>query len=318
MKKTVVKTEKFPFAIHHESKVMFLGSCFAENLSALMKAHAFNVEANPFGVLFHPFSITNVILQSLEDTSYNSSIIQREDVFLSWDASSIVYTMSREEMNATLANKYTSLKAQLKDADVLFLTLGTAWGYSLKTSGRHVANCHKFPSDMFDKQLTPVDEMLEAMRKTIDLLLAVNPTLKIVMTVSPVRHVKDGLIENTRSKARLIELVHTLISGYSSVYYFPAYEIVLDELRDYAYFEGDGVHPNSFAVSHIWETFSTYFFSQETLRLAKSFHSLVKLKEHRLIHEESKASKDFKLQLIQKIKDFQQANPKIDCSFFKV
>jgi hypothetical protein len=314
MKKTILKPVVFPFSISHQTNVLFLGSCFSENLSELMVQHGFNISSNPYGVLFHPFSLSKIVRNVLNNISFESSIVQRDDVFLSWNTNSLIYGMSRDELQAKLVAISSKFKTQLIHADVLFITLGTAWEYQQKTTGVHVANCHKFPSENFEKSLTSIKDMESILADDIKLLLTLNPSLKIVLTVSPVRHSKDGLIENSRSKARILEVAHLVKDKFSAVHYFPAYELVLDELRDYAYFNEDGVHPNKYAIDQVWNYFVTSFFNSETQNLAERFNGLLKLAKHRLIHEESQSSIKFKENLIKKIKELQIEAPLLNFS----
>lgn len=317
MKKTSLKQLDFPFSVSHESTLVMVGSCFAENLSEKLTHHGFHVLVNPFGVLFHPFAIAKVLSNALKRITFKSSVVQREDVFLSWDTNSSLYGMDSPSYTEKLDAISHELKKQLQNTNVLFLTFGTAWVYNHLESQQYVANCHKFPSQQFEKSLASVAQMNEMLAPIFDTLLKLNPSLKIVLTVSPVRHVKDGIVENTRSKARLIELVHTLVATNQSVYYFPAYELVLDELRDYAYFEADGVHPNEYAVQRIWDYFSDSFFDTKTKELATQFAALSKQFNHKPLHEESTVVNDFKQKLAEKVRVFKKENPYLNYMFLE-
>lgn len=315
MRKTEVNPIDYPFSISHDSKVLFLGSCFAETISEQMKQRGFHVLANPFGVLFHPYSLAKVIKSSLNEEALNESIVQREDVFLSWCANSNIYAMRRDDMAQRLYELSNQLKMQLATSNVLFLTFGTAWEYLLKEEGSHVANCHKFPSALFEKKLSTVQELEKQFSPIVEVICKINPSIQLVLTVSPVRHSKDGLVENSRSKARLIELVHALVEKYKKVTYFPAYELVLDELRDYAYYKEDGVHPNQQAINYVWHYFASSFFDTKTQALAERFLGLVKLKQHKPIHKESKAAEAFKASIAKKREALQKEAPQLDFNY---
>lgn len=317
MKKTPLKQLDFPFSVSHESTLVFVGSCFAENLSKKLTLHGFHVLANPFGVLFHPFAIAKVLSNALKGVTFKPSVVQREDVFLSWDTNGSFYGIDFQCYIEKLDAISHELKKQLQNTNVLFLTFGTAWVYNHLESKQYVANCHKFPAQQFEKSLASVAQMNEMLKTVFDTLLKLNPSLKIVLTVSPVRHVKDGIVENTRSKARLIELVHTLVESNQSVYYFPAYELVLDELRDYAFFEADGVHPNDYAIERIWDYFTACFFDAKTNELATQFAALSKQFNHIPLHKESKAVNDFKQKLAEKIRVFKIENPYLNYTFLE-
>lgn len=179
---------------------------------------------------------------------------------------------------------------EIADAKMLFVTFGTAWVYENNESQSLVANCHKIPQNKFSKRLLTIEEIVAKWKKVIALLKELNPSLDIVFTLSPVRHVKDGLAENARSKATLLNAIYQLVEEERQLRYFPAYEIVLDELRDYAYYTIDGVHPNELAIAEIWEKFKATYFTAETKQINAELIQLKQLMNHRLQHPESKAS----------------------------
>ena len=277
--------------IDHHAPILLLGSCFSSNIAKELANSGFHVLSNPFGVIFHPEPIARFIRECLQEI-FPERIVQREDVFLSWDASSEVYAMSEEQLKTDLAAIRAEFRSQLEKAKVLIVTLGSAHGYRLKLTGEIVANCHKASKTAFSKELIPIEEMESSWSETLQLLKTAYPELEVIFTVSPVRYSRDGWVENNRSKARLLQLTE-LLEQKEGVFYFPAYEIVNDLLRDYRYFEKDGVHPNSLAIEQVWEVFRSWYFTAETQKLVKETEALRQMEQHRLLFPESAASERF-------------------------
>ncbi len=286
--------------ISHQQPVVLIGSCFSEHIAVELQQAGFHVVSNPFGVIFHPIPLARCLSETLTETT-NERTLQRDDVFLSWDASSEVYAMSESDLKSKLHNLRSELKMALSQASVLVITLGSAHGYRLNDEGTIVANCHKMPGSRFKKELTPLDELAEHWEETISALKIFNPELQLIFTVSPVRYSRDGWTENNRSKARLFELCGVLEERFG-VTYFPAYELVNDLLRDYRYFARDGVHPNELAVEEVWNLFSNWFFKEATVGLIGEMAALRRMEQHRLLFPESEASKRF-LEQFQQQKD---------------
>jgi len=304
------KPENNPVAIDHHSPVILLGSCFSEHIARELRKSGFQVLSNPFGVVFHPVPLARFIRESIADIS-DERIVQREDVFLSMDASSEVYSMSEEELGNKLRHIRGDFRSLLKTSKSLVITFGSAHGYRLITRPEEiVANCHKLPQKSFTKELTQLEELVSEWSETLTILEAINPDLKVVFTVSPVRYSRDGWIENNRSKARLFELSEVLQQRFS-VQYFPAYELVNDLLRDYRYFEKDGVHPNAFAVEEVWGLFSDWYFNGTTQQLVKEVIALRQMETHRLLFPESAASAKFLQNLHEKRESFLSLHPYI-------
>lgn len=287
MKKTTVDITLFP-VIDYRHKYLFLGSCFSENLSEKMKNNGFAMKSNPFGVVFNPISLADFFL--LSDEEIKDSVFLRDDLALSWLANSTCFTYDKKELQDKLIQQRQFFLEEIADAKLLFVTFGTAWVYENNESQSLVANCHKIPQNKFSKRLLTIEEIVAKWKKVIALLKELNPRLDIVFTLSPVRHVKDGLAENARSKATLLNAIYQLVEEERQLRYFPAYEIVLDELRDYAYYTIDGVHPNELAIAEIWEKFKATYFTAETKQINAELIQLKQLMNHRLQHPESKAS----------------------------
>lgn len=290
MKKTTVNTRSFP-VIDYRQGYLFLGSCFSENLSEKMKSNGFAIESNPFGVVFNPISLAKFFL--LTEDEIKATVFLREDVALSYLANSTCFAYEKEELQRKLVQLRDSFLTEISNSKMMFITFGTAWVYEHIESNRLVANCHKIPQKEFSKRLLTVEEIVAKWKKVIPLINEINPDLEIVFTLSPVRHTKDGLTENARSKAILLTAIHEIIEDNKKASYFPAYEIVIDELRNYAYYSTDGVHPNELAINEIWERFKITYFTEETKQINAEYIQLKQLLNHRLQHPESKASKAF-------------------------
>ncbi len=301
---------KNPIDFDYSSEIISLGSCFSDEIAKKLKFAGFRVNDNPFGVLFHPITISNVILSSLREKQ-EVFMYQREDLFFSWDASSKIFAHSEEDLVQRIKTERTKLLDSLKTSKVLLITFGSSFQYFKEEVGV-VGNCHKAPQSFFEKQLATVDEMFSVWQLTLENLKKINPKLKVFVTVSPVRHVKDGLIENTRSKARLVELSHLLVDSFKDVYYFPSYEILLDELRDYRFFTEDLIHPSQQAVEYIWECFQHAVMPVRTKELVNKVEKLKKSFLHQSLHPTSKATKLFLQKLEKQKEDLMKENENIN------
>lgn len=284
MKATHVKLPSYQYLETHD-KLIFLGSCFSEHMANSSSKLAFDTFSNPFGVIFNPISLANII--SWKEHDWRGSVFQTQDKFLSWNASGTIWSLEKEELIERVLQLSSALRNHLSRTNTLFVTFGTAWVYEYSRENRVVANCHKQSQNEFDKRCLGTDEITASWKEVLSLLEEINPQLKVVFTVSPVRHKKDGLIENNLSKGRLISAVHEIVSRHDNAYYFPSYEIVIDELRDYSYFERDGVHPNKYAIEEIEMRFLDSFLSETALNTIHSFKSIRSLMEHRILHEGS-------------------------------
>ena len=288
MKKTTVQIPNYNFRIDHHKPVCFLGSCFSENMSSKFKKHGFHIAEDPYGIIYNPFSLAQNIKDMLDENVDQQKFFEKDGVYFSWQAHSKVYGISKSDLLNKLTSRTQYFSEKLSDSEILFITFGTAFYYQQKSDV--VGNCHKFPQKQFKKKLLSVDEIVSLWEPVLKSL----PTKKVIFTVSPVRHVKDGLIENNRSKSILLEAVHQFTQK-ENAFYFPSYEIVIDELRDYAYFGKDGVHPNEFAIDYIWDKVQSSFFTEETQNDAQEFHQLYQLFQHKILFPESKSAEKFEV-----------------------
>lgn len=300
---------EYPSKIDHAQQILFLGSCFSDDISKGFQENGFNVHANPFGTIFHPTVLARFIDETIQAVE-TERIFNRKDVFLSWDAGAKNYAMSSAALSNQLNETRAAWKEHLQNTDYLFITFGTAHAYVHQELDIVVGNCHKMPSSLFQKELIDSDEMLHQWQHTLNLLKVSNPSLKVFFTVSPVRHIKDGIIENNHSKSILIQLVHELVKQ-EDCFYFPSYEIVIDELRDYRYFKEDLVHPNELAIQYIWEKLSKSLFTVQTDVIAKTYLAIKRSEQHLALHPESEESKIFREQLELRKKEFLEKNPNL-------
>jgi hypothetical protein len=275
-------TKKISFG----DKIIFLGSCFSDEMSVLAKQHGFHVISNPFGTLFHPNVIAQNILFSLrEEWAFN--IVRNHDVYLDYSCSGRVYGMSEVELKQKVLFLRNELKNELRSASHLFVTFGTAFAYHLNETNQLVGNCHKQNAQLFSKKLTEIESITSLWNEVINEIKLFNPEIQIYFTISPVRHIKDGLHENNLSKSTLFLAIKKFHIE-NSTSYFPAFELVNDVLRDYRFFKEDMVHPNQQAVQFVWAKFMNTFLSNEIIELAKKVNEIKLAMNHRLQYPESK------------------------------
>ena len=299
--------------INHEKQVLFLGSCFSDEISSKFSYHGFKTLANPFGTIFNPILLSKFIDNCIDTNQTSERIFQRKDIFLSWDASSLIYDFDINDFNKKLSEIRCNFLDWLKSSHTIFITFGSAWGYILNDTTDNtglVANCHKMPSNHFRKELSPIDLIVTRWDNTIEQIRQVNPTIQIIFTVSPVRHIKDGLIENNQSKSILIESIRQINENVNSNY-FPSYEIMIDELRDYRFFKSDLIHPSDEAVEYIWSKIKYGFFDIKTNSLVNEINTLKKQISHKYLHSESKETIETRMKLEAKLVEFKNSNPEI-------
>ena len=298
--------------IDYHSRIALFGSCFVENIGEKFKYYKFQQLQNPFGILFHPLAIENLIVNAI-----NEKVYSEEDVFYHneqwhcYETHSKLSHPSKAGLIHNLNNQIAVTNKSLKEASHIIFTLGTAWAYRKIESDIIVANCHKVPQKQFTKELLTVSEVSESLQAIVSIVKSVNPKVSIIFTVSPVRHIKDGFVENTQSKAHLIAAVHQVIEPKDQLYYFPSYEIMLDELRDYRFYNEDMLHPNSLAVDYIWERFQNIWFSQDTKNTLEEIQAIQKGLLHKPFNPNSEAHSKFLDDLKKKQNSLQSNFPHI-------
>lgn len=282
----------------HEQPLLLIGSCFSEEIGSLLQTNGFQCLVNPGGTIFHPLALAKILAWALDEPTPLRMHV-REDIYLSWDLSGTFYALSEPAFEEKTKILHQDIRHYLQHASHLLITFGTAWAYELKSDGHIVANCHKQPASQFDKKLTVLDDLQHSWEQLLDKLKAFNPHLELIFTVSPVRHLKDGIVENTRSKARLHLLTEKLCER-ANCTYFEAYEIVQDQLRDYSYFKEDGTHPNSKAIAAVWHNFQERFIGNATKQSIEEWTALQQLKAHRVLYPESREAHKLRNLILEK------------------
>ncbi|MDT8416630.1 MAG: GSCFA domain-containing protein [Lutibacter sp.] len=299
--RTNIQLQKEENQIDYASKLLLIGSCFSENISKKLAYYKFDVASNPFGILFNPKAIETLILNSI-----NEKIYTEKDVFLlnerwhCFDAHSDLSASDKNELlyNLNLAVKLTNKR--LKEATHIIITLGTSFTYRFIETNAIVGNCHKVPQKKFTKELLSVNEITASLKNICHQISAVNPKSTIIFTVSPVRHIKDGFVENSLSKAHLISAIHKSL-GEIGGKYFPSYEIMMDDLRDYRFYNSDMIHPNETAIDYIWEHFKHVWIQENTFSIMKEVDNIQKGLAHKPFNMDSIQHKAFLADLQQKI-----------------
>jgi lysophospholipase L1-like esterase len=296
--------------IDYQSKILMLGSCFSENIGDKLKYFKFQATQNPFGILFHPKAIENLITNAINEKEYlDDDLIFQNEIWHSFDAHSSLSSSNKNELLVSLNSTILATNKKLKTASHIIITLGTSWVYRFIETDTVVANCHKIPQKKFLKELLTVDEITESLEAIIVLLKSVNKDINIIFTVSPVRHLKDGFIENTQSNSHLITAIHQVINARNNTYYFPSYEIMMDELRDYRFYAEDMIHPNKTAINYIWEKFIETWLSDETAATMKEIDVIQKGILHRPFQEKTTQHQQFLKNLENKKEKIQQQFP---------
>ncbi|AXG68097.1 GSCFA family protein [Kordia sp. SMS9] len=296
--------------INYESNICLLGSCFSEHIGEKLSYFKFKTFQNPLGILFHPKAIENVILKAI-----NHEVFTKADIFYvneRWHCFEAHSELSHADKNILLHNLNTVVAETYKyilTASHIIITLGTAWTYRHIETDMRVANCHKVPQKQFLKELLTVDEVSESVENCVVLLKSINPKITVLFTVSPVRHIKDGFVENQRSKAHLLTGIHQHISKRHLVHYFPSYELMMDELRDYRFYADDMIHPNKIAIDYIWEKFQHAWISHESEQTMKTVDTIQKGLAHKPFNPESTQHQQFLAHLHAKIEKLQQQFP---------
>lgn len=295
--------------IGYDSGILLLGSCFVENIGEKLEYFKFRNSLNPFGILFHPAAIHNFLKNVLSKKRFSEAdIFYHNEAWHCFQAHSDLNSGEKSEILERLNSAVEETHEFIRTASHVIITPGTAWGYRFQESGELVANCHKVPQKNFRKELLEVKQDLSACAKIIR---EINRDATVIFTVSPVRHLKDGFSENQQSKARLISAVHEVISETTKVHYFPSYEIMMDELRDYRFYAEDMLHPNRVAIDYIWEKFQEAWITVEAGQVMKRIDTIQKGLSHRPFREGSEAHQKFRKDLQKKIESLKAEYPHI-------
>lgn len=321
--------------IDYTSRIAFFGSCFAENIASKFTGLGFRTLVNPLGIIYNPLSIEQTV-EAVAGEGYNRTASEgcgtnlncTDRVFFdgekwsSWDAHGLLSTTTRDECIARLERARNRAREFLKNADVVFITLGSAYVYFLKEDGRAVANCHRQNTDLFERRLITVDEATAAMENTLAKLKSINPKMHVVFTVSPLRHMGDGAHGNTLSKATLQLAVNNVInkvttvpsasSGTLPVSYFPSYEIMIDELRDYRFYANDMIHLSATAEDYIFERMQQTYFDEATIANTKRVEKFMKAASHRIVNDGSAKAVEFANKYLAEAERLEAEIPELD------
>lgn len=300
---TIVPIKPLEYKIDYHSKIVSIGSCFAVNMAQRFQQFQFQQAVNPFGILFHPVAIARLIDFAVKNKTFTADdVFLHNEIWSSFDAHSDLNELEQIDIIDTLNAKVVFLRERFTEASHVILTFGTAWVYRNIEKNQLVANCHKVPQNHFSKELLTVAQCENAIASIEKGIRKLNPNVQITYTISPVRHIKDGYVENQRSKAHLITaLQNHLENNTEKNYYFPSYEIVMDELRDYRFFTKDLIHPNEIAIDYIWEKFVKNTIEPSILPTMKMVDEVQKGLAHRPFNPYTEAHQKFLDKLAQKL-----------------
>jgi hypothetical protein len=308
--------KKLPFPITHQHQLLLMGSCFTENIGEKLEKYKFTTLQNPNGILFNPVSVAEALTDYIEQKEYSEpDLFCLNEAWHSWKHHSRFSGVTAEEALQKMNVSTQAAHRFLKDADYLFVTLGSSWIYTLTEQaanakrGAVAANNHKAPSTWFLRRLMTPEEVLQVLDNVIHRLFLFNKKIKIIFTISPVRHLREGAVENNRSKAVLIQAVHHLVDKFDRLFYFPAYELVIDDLRDYRFYAEDLVHPNYFATQYVWEKMVDSCMDEKTRELIDEIHSINLAFQHKAFNPSSEQHKNFLKSYHQKASQLQEKFP---------
>lgn len=303
--RTQIPISKSNHPLDYNSKIVSLGSCFAENMGDKFQYLKFQNTINPFGIIFNPVSIEKIIQKAI-----NTALFTEEDVFFHnerwhcFDVHSDLSSSNKEDLLISLNALIKSTNQQITESTHIIITYGTSWVYRNIASDSIVANCYKVPQKQFKKELLSVEEIRKSIANTLKLINAVNPNCNIIFTVSPVRHIKDGFVENQWGKANLISAIHSVLNTEHcklNTEYFPSYEIMMDELRDYRFYAEDMLHPNQVAIDYIWKRFKETTISETAFAVMDEVENIQKSLSHKPFNPNSESHLKFESKVREKI-----------------
>lgn len=302
---TKVPVTIYGHPINYNSKLLSIGSCFAENMGEKFNYFKFQIETNPFGIIFNPVSI-----EQLADRIVNQKLFTERDIFFHndlWHCYEVHSELSHPDKGEFLEKLNLTIQQSnnlILQASHIIVTYGTSWVYRLNSTNQVVANCHKVPQKEFSKEILSSETIQQSIRNTIALIQKINPNCKFIFTISPVRHIKDGFAENQRSKAHLISALHHLLNAEhcaGNTNYFPSYEIMMDELRDYRFYSDDMLHPSQAAIDYIWIRFFENYVNADCFETMQEVCNVQKGLAHRPFNPNTKSHQQFLETLNQKI-----------------
>lgn len=299
--------------LHHADKLMIWGSCFSEHIGNLLTENKFTCDVNPFGVLYNPLSIISSMQCLWDGTLYEEKDLQHTaDTWYSLMHHSSFSSSSMEECLEKINERIRKGHENLRQADWILITWGSSFVYTWKENGKIVGNCHKLPARLFERKRIGTDEIVEAYLPLLRQIKTLRPQLQCLFTVSPIRHLKDGLHGNQLSKANLLLAADKICQELDFCHYFPSYEIMMDELRDYRFYADDMMHPSALAIQYIWECFSNTYFTSSTLSFLKEWEKIRRGLGHRPFNPETEAYQTFLSQILLKIEELKEKLPYLD------
>ncbi|MFD2245762.1 GSCFA domain-containing protein [Pontibacter ruber] len=314
MFRTEVQVKPAAISLSLRSKLVTIGSCFAEVIGNKLRDNKADALVNPFGTIFNPLSAC-LLLEAAAGKPYNfeQHLVENNGIWYAYDLHSSLSSPDRNELLSLIEQKLSQTREQLQQASLLILTLGTAIGYRLNSTGNVVANCHKLPARNFTRFILSTEEIVNAFESMYPVLKQLNPSLQILLTVSPVRHIKETLPLNSVSKSTLRVVCHQLTELHPDVLYFPAYEIMMDDLRDYRFYKQDMIHPTETAEDYIWQKFAAAYFDKEFQDFLEEWAKIRSALAHRPFHPDTAAHQSFLQRTLQHLQQLEQKY-QIDCT----
>lgn len=301
--------------INHTSKIISIGSCFSENIALLLKEYLFNITINPSGILYNPFSISKSLQRLLSNKQYSKDeLFFHEGLWKSFDHHSSFNARTWEKCLQKINTSFNNACEIISNLDTLIITFGTAFVYNTIDNKQVVANCHKLPDKNFNRSLLSVQEIVTEYTDMLDKLYTQFPDINIIITVSPVRHLRNNPHENQVSKAHLLAATYELEKKFVQLYYFPAYEIIMDELRDYRFYSEDMVHPAPITIDYVWERFVDTCIGEESKDFTSHYHSIRNAKKHRIKEYNSEATYSFGKKHLDYLTSLEKEYPEISFS----
>ena len=322
--RTILEPHKAAFDLNYHTPILTVGSCFAENIGNRLSDLRFPININPFGILFNPISVADCLNYLMTETIFTENdIFENNGLWHSWLHHGRFSSPEKDKILRGVNDSLLEARQFFKTANRLIITLGTANVFVENTSNKVVANCHKVSLSMpkallwrgtpteqyFNKKRLSVTEIVESLSIVFSKIKTQNTDMQVIITVSPIRHIRDGLLENQRSKATLLLAIEEIMKQFPNIHYFPAYEIVMDDLRDYRFYEADMIHPNSQAIAYIWQFFSETFFLNETKIIAEEVRKVNLMQQHRPLHPDTEGYKQFVDNLKKRTGDLEKKYP---------
>ena len=304
--------------IDYNSNVLLIGSCFSDNIGNKLDYFKFQNFQNPFGILFNTKAIEKLLTNAVSGKAYSEAdIFFYKEQWHCFDSHSKLSSTSKEDLLNDLNKRIQLTNQQIQKCSHVVITLGSAWVYRFAETNQVVANCHKVHQKQFQKELLSIDAIYQSLKNTVEAIRSVNAQVSFIFTVSPVRHLKDGFVENTQSKAHLILAIHKLLNQNSllvkqTMAYFPSYELIMDELRDYRFYNEDMIHPNNLAINYIWEKFKEVWISEYAYDIIDKVGAIQKGLQHKAFNPTSKAHQKFLQNLEAEITQLQMQCPHIE------